>query len=217
MAGHSKWKNIQHRKSIQDLKRGKVFTKLLREVTIAVKMGGTDLHSNSRLKLAVQNAKSMNVPKTHLERAINKGTDQNESDLSEFIYEGYTKNSVALIIETATNNRTRTVANIRSYLHKNGGRLGSEGCHEFLFDIQGTFTLSEYFDLHCSKNNFEDLRKKFEELNLPTLKAFLNRTPKIVKFLSSDDHAIFLKLLHTIQEDEDVQQIYHNAKLQKNL
>ena len=140
MAGHSKWANIQHRKGRQDKARGKLFTKLIREVTVAARIGGSDLDSNPRLRTAVDKAKSQSMPKDNIERAINKGSGEGDDfNLEEVTYEGYGPGGVAILIESMTDNRNRTVAEVRHALTKFGGNLGAEGSVSYLFKQTGQF------------------------------------------------------------------------------
>ena len=125
MAGHSKWANIQHRKKAQDNKRGKVFTKAIREITVAAKLGGPDISSNSRLRLAISKANSSNVPKDTVERAIKKALGDKAQNIQEITYEGYGPNGIAVIMECLTNNKNRTVSELRHVLSKHGGSLGT--------------------------------------------------------------------------------------------
>jgi len=143
MAGHSKWANIQHRKGRQDKARGKLFTKLIREVTVAARIGGSDLDSNPRLRTAVDKAKSQSMPKDNIERAISKGSGEGDGfDLEEVTYEGYGPGGVAILIESMTDNRNRTVAEVRHALTKFGGNLGAEGSVSYLFKQTGLITIS---------------------------------------------------------------------------
>ena len=147
MAGHSKWANIQHRKGRQDKKRGKLFTKLIREITVAAKIGGGDLSSNPRLRSAIDNAKSQSMPKDNIERAIAKGTGGDDgTTLEEVIYEGYGPGGVAILIECMTDNRNRTVAEVRHALTKHGGNLGTEGSVAYLFEQIGYISINKSSD-----------------------------------------------------------------------
>ena len=133
MAGHSKWANIQHRKKAQDNKRGKVFTKVIREITVATKLGGSDISNNSRLRLAISKANASNVPIDTVERAIKKAIGSKDENIEEIIYEGYGPNGIAVIMECLTNNKNRTVSELRHVLSKYGGSLGTKGSVVHLF------------------------------------------------------------------------------------
>ncbi|MEM8685252.1 MAG: YebC/PmpR family DNA-binding transcriptional regulator, partial [Pseudomonadota bacterium] len=142
MAGHSKWANIQHRKGAQDKKRGKIFTRLNRELTVAAKEGGGDPDSNPRLRLAVDKANAANMPKDNIERAIKKATGELEGvEYEEIRYEGYAPGGVAIMVDTMTDNRNRTVAEVRHAFTKHGGSLGTDGSVSYLFEKQGLITL----------------------------------------------------------------------------
>ena len=143
MAGHSKWANIQHRKGAQDKKRGKLFTKLIREITIAAKMGGGDLDANPRLRLAVDKAKAQSMPKDNIERAIKRGSgDLDGSDYQEMRYEGYGPGGTAVMVDCLTDNRNRTVADVRHAFSKFGGNLGADGSVNYLFNHVGQLMFS---------------------------------------------------------------------------
>ena len=147
MAGHSKWANIQHRKGRQDKKRGKLFTKLIREITVAARIGGADVSSNPRLRAAVDNAKSQSMPKDNIERAIAKGSGGEEGNaLEEILYEGYGPGGVAILIECMTDNKNRTVAEVRHALTKHGGNLGTEGSVAYLFEQIGYISINDSKD-----------------------------------------------------------------------
>ena len=142
MAGHSKWANIKHRKGAQDAKRSKIFTRIIKDLTIASKEGGIDPETNPRLRTAIANAKGANMPKDTIERAIKKGSDEEASSYQEVSFEGYGPHGIAIFIECTTDNNNRTVANIRAIFNKNGGSLGTNGSLEFLFERKGVFIIS---------------------------------------------------------------------------
>ena len=138
MSGHSKWSSIKHKKAATDAKRGKIFTRLIKEITVAARMGGGDIEANPRLRSAVQAAKADNMPKDNIERAIKKGTGELEGvNYEEIIYEGYGPGGAAVLVESLTDNKNRTVADIRSIFGKNGGNLGENGCVAWMFDKKG--------------------------------------------------------------------------------
>ena len=142
MAGHSKWANIKHRKGAQDAKRSKIFTRIIKDLTIASKEGGTDPETNPRLRTAIANAKGANMPKDTIERAIKKGSDEEGLSYQEVSFEGYGPHGIAIFIECTTDNNNRTVANIRAIFNKHGGSLGTNGSLEFLFERKGIFIIS---------------------------------------------------------------------------
>ena len=141
MAGHSKWANIKHRKAAQDAKRSKIWTRIIKELTIAARDGGPDPDSNPPLRLAIQNAKGANMPKDTMERAIKKGSGDEAQNLQELTYEGYAPNGIAVFVEATSDNLNRTVANVRSVFNKYEGSLGTNGSLSFIFDQKGVFTI----------------------------------------------------------------------------
>lgn len=143
MAGHSKWANIKHRKGAQDKKRAKIFTRILKEITVAARDGGPDAEANPTLRLAIQNAKGANIPKDTIERAVNKGSGSDADNLQFLTYEGYGPFGVAVFLECMTDNINRTVANIRSVFSKAGGSLGTNGSLNFIFNQKGVFEISK--------------------------------------------------------------------------
>jgi YebC/PmpR family DNA-binding regulatory protein len=232
MAGHSKWANIKHKKALQDKKKGKLFTKFLKEVTVAAQIN-PDPSINSRLKTAIYKAKRMSVPKENIEKALKKGLSK-EGALQEIIYEAYGPEGVALYIECATDNLVRTVANIRSYLTKCGGMLAKDGSLKFLFQTQSLFQIKDTFnelqelelmDLGMEESSFEEgytyisapvesfgiIRDYLEKYNFVIEDAFLEKDPIQKKTLSSEAFLKFTKLQDLLEEDEDVQEVYHNA------
>jgi YebC/PmpR family DNA-binding regulatory protein len=238
MAGHSKWKNIQHRKGAQDAKRGKIFTKLIKEISVAVKTGGgPDIESNPRLRLAVQNAKGANMPKDNIDRAIKKASGAGGDDYTEVTFEGYAIDGVAVFIECATDNKTRTVANIRSYFNKHGGSLGKDGCLQFVFETKGIFNLPaegldeedftmEMIDAGAEDVEFEDdavvvttamedfgpVQKKMGELNIEVQESGLQKIPLTTKEVSKGSFEKIMKLIDIIDDDDDVLKVYHNIE-----
>ena len=237
MAGHSKWANIRHRKGAQDARRAKVFTKLIKEITVAVKSGGPDAETNPRLRLALQNARGQNMPKDNVERAINKASGADGTEYIETTFEGYGPDGVAVFVECATDNNTRTVANVRSYFRKYGGNLGKDGCLEFVFNRKGIFTLEdegleedeftlEVIDGGAEDVEFEDgivtittemedfgtLQKKLGEMEIEPKEAGLQRIPTTMKEISKDTFETFSKLIDALEDDDDVQKVYHNVE-----
>lgn len=244
MAGHSKWKNIQHRKGRQDAKRGKIFTKAIKEITVAVKTGGPDPDSNPRLRTAIQNAKSNSVPKDNIERAISKASGADGDNYEETTFEGYGPEGVAIFIECATDNNTRTVANIRSYFNRYDGSLGKDGCLQFLFDRKGVFSIEaeslgmdeDEFTLEvidagaeeienedgmitvtCAMEDFGSLQDKLAELNVEPKESGLQRIPITTAEVSVKKIGTVMKLIDKIEDDDDVQQVYHNIEFTDEL
>ncbi len=238
MSGHSKWSTIKHKKGALDKKRGKIFTKLIKEITVAAKEGGADPEMNPRLRLAVQNAKGKNMPKDTIERAIKKVAGGEAADYIETTYEGYAPNGVGVFVECTTDNLNRTVAAIRSIFTKNGGSLGTNGSLEFIFDRKGVFSLSlpegqdedeltlELIDggaedvevddgiltITSAMEDFGNMQKKLEELNLEAENAELERIPNTYVSLSDEDFAKVMKTIDALEDDDDVQKVFHNIE-----
>lgn len=239
MSGHSKWSTIKRKKGALDAKRGKIFTKLVKEIYVAVKMGSPDPAANPRLRLAILNAKAANVPKDNIERAIKKASGSDAEDYSEITYEGYAPNGVALMIECATDNINRTIQNIRSYFNKNGGNLAVNGSVDFLFERKGFFLLKKTADLNledfelemidagaedigqeeeeitisCRMEDFGSIQKKMEELQIEPEEAGLRRIPTTWVNLNNEDFLKVMKLIDLLEDDDDVQKVYHNLEV----
>jgi YebC/PmpR family DNA-binding regulatory protein len=213
----------------------KAFTRIGREISIAVKQGGPDPNLNPRLRVAIQNAKASNMPKDNVESAIKKASSKDAADLAEVNYEGYGPHGVAIFIETATDNTTRTVANIRSYFNKLGGSLGTTGSLEFMFDRKGVFTIplagvdrdnlemlliengaddiqEQDADLvvYTSFVDFAPLQKALEDAGVNVQSAELQRIPNTSVELTDEQAADIEKLIDKIEEDDDVQNVFHN-------
>ena len=216
----------------------RTFTKIGKEITIAVKAGGPDPNGNPRLRALMQNAKAANMPKDNVERAIKKATDKDAGDYKEHVYEGYGPYGIAIVIETATDNHTRTVANIRSYFNKAGGSLGTTGSLSFLFEHKCVFHIKpkegisledlelELIDygvdeveadddevvLYGSFESYNDIQKYLEDNGFEIISSEFVRIPNDVKELDAEQRASIEKLLERIEEDEDVQNVFHNMK-----
>jgi len=240
MAGHSKWANIQHRKGRQDEKRGKVWTKLIREITVAAKVGGGDITCNPRLRLAIDKGKEQNMPADNIKRAIDRGTGNMEGVVYEEIrYEGYGVNGAALIIDTLTDNKVRTVAEVRHALSRTGGNLGTDGSVAFMFKHCGQFlfapgtnedkvmevaleagaddviTDSEGgIDVLCAPHDFEAVRNAFEAAGLKAEVAEITMKPMNEAVLTGEDAEKMQKLLDLLEDLDDVQQVYTSAVLE---
>tara|TARA_B100001057_G_scaffold216075_1_gene216402 strand:- start:30082 stop:30801 length:720 start_codon:yes stop_codon:yes gene_type:complete len=236
MAGHSKWANIQHRKKSQDNKRGKVFTKIIREVSVATKLGGSDVSSNSRLRLAISKANSANVPKDTLERAIKKASGQDNQNFDEIVYEGYGPNGIAIIVNCLTDNKNRTVSEVRNVLTKNGGSLGTKGSVSHLFKKIGVikiFSLSEedlfthldqisLVDYEHDADNclvFTDpgelfsIKNYFEDNKFKTTDEEIIMEPSVTVDISEEQQGKALDLLQKLEDLDDVQSVYMNINL----
>jgi YebC/PmpR family DNA-binding regulatory protein len=240
MAGHSKWANIQHRKGRQDEKRGKVWTKLIREITVAAKMGGGDIANNPRLRLAIDKAKDSNMPSDNVNRAIQKGTGSLEGvSYEEIRYEGYGPSGVAVIVDSLTDNKIRTVAEVRHAFSKNGGNLGTDGCVGYLFKHCGTMTFGPNVDenqlmdaalevgaddvIINDDGSKEVLTSPWELSNVKDQLQKMGLTPEFSEVtmraetdveLSGDVASSMQKLLDALENLDDVQDVYSNAILE---
>jgi len=236
MAGHSKWANIKHRKGAQDKKRGKIFTKLIKEISVAAREGGGDPETNPRLRLAIQNAKGQNMPKDNIERAIKKATGDDSVEYFEPTYEGYAPHGVAVFAECATDNLNRTVASVRASFTKHGGSLGVNGSVDYMFDRKGIFLIKktedmdedeltlelidggaeevefneEYIHVTCAMEDFGNMQTKVEELGLESESAELERIPTTTVDLGDEEFGQVMKLIDALEDDDDVQKVYHN-------
>jgi len=215
----------------------KAFTRIGKDIVMAVKEGGPDPDVNSRLRAVIQNAKSVNMPKDNIERAIKRASDKSQGDYKEVLFEGYAPHGIAILIETATDNNTRTVANVRSYFNKCDGSLGTSGSVVFMFDHTCNFRINgEGFDIeelelelidHGIEEIFEDedgvmiyapfesfgaIQAYLEENNIEILSSGFERIPQVTKALSEEDTADVEKLLEKIEEDDDVQNVYHTME-----
>ncbi len=239
MAGHSKWANIQHRKGAQDKKRGKLFTKLIREITVAARLGGGDPISNSRLRLAMDKALSGNVPKDTIERAIKRASgDQSAENIEEIRYEGYGPGGAAVMVECMTDNRNRTVAEVRHAFTKCGGNLGTDGSVSYLFTKLGQISYpvgsdedrimeaaleagandvvsneDGSIDVLTDADNFTDVRDAMRAMKLEPEQAEVTMRPSTSVSLSEEDAQHMVKLLEMLEDQDDVQQVYSNADI----
>lgn len=238
MSGHSKWANIQHRKGRQDAKRGKEFTKAAKEIIIAAKNGG-DPASNSRLRAAIAAAKSINLPKDKIEAAIRKGTGQDAGgDIIEINYEGYGPGGVAVIVETATDNRNRTVAEIRHLMSKGGGSMGENGCVSWKFERKGVIQFSkekytedqlmeaaleagaddlrdegDVWEIQTAMADFNAVREAFETAGLEMISAELNQVPQTTMEVDLETARKLLRFIELLEDNDDVQNVYSDADI----
>ena len=238
MSGHSKWANIQHRKGRQDAKRGKEFTKAAKEIIIAAKNGG-DPASNSRLRAAIAAAKSINLPKDKIEAAIRKGTGQDAGgDIIEINYEGYGPGGVAVIVETATDNRNRTVAEIRHLMSKGGGSMGENGCVSWKFERKGVIQFSkekytedqlmeaaleagaddlrdegDVWEFQTAMADFNAVREAFEAAGLEMISAELNQVPQTTMEVDLETARKLLRFIELLEDNDDVQNVYSDADI----
>ncbi|MAM01171.1 MAG: YebC/PmpR family DNA-binding transcriptional regulator [Flavobacteriaceae bacterium] len=219
----------------------KAFTRIGKDIVIAVKEGGADPNHNSRLRAVIQNAKSINMPKENIDRAIKKANDKNTENYKEVLLEGYAPHGIAVLVETATDNNNRTVANIRSYFNKFNGNLGTAGSVEFMFDHVCNFRISssnidieeielEFIDfgveevfhdedgilLYAPFENFGKIQKELEKRDLGIISSDIERIPKQTRKLDTDCYEEVIKLIEKIEDDDDVQNVYHNLEMLNN-
>jgi YebC/PmpR family DNA-binding regulatory protein len=239
MSGHSKWATIRRKKGALDAKRGKLFTKLIKEITIAARDGGGDPNGNPRLRLAVDNAKAANMPQDNIERAIKKATGELEGvHFEEFTYEGYAPAGIAVLVEVVTDNKKRTVAEVRHLFSKGGGNMGEVGSVAWMFDKKGVITLpnqsksedeimeiildagaddlqteEEVFVVQTSVESFETVRKALIEKELEIENASLQWVAKNHIKVSGEDAEKVIKLIESLEDNDDVQNVYTNADI----
>ncbi|MGD9942065.1 MAG: YebC/PmpR family DNA-binding transcriptional regulator [Burkholderiaceae bacterium] len=243
MAGHSKWANIQHRKGRQDAKRGKLFTRLIKEITVAAKLGGGDMSTNPRLRLAADKASEANMPKDTVQRAIQRGAGGLEGvNYEEIRYEGYGIGGAAVIVDCLTDNRTRTVAEVRHAFSKNGGNLGTDGSVAFMFKHCGQFLFAPGtsedkvmeaaidagaedvatddeggVEVICAPADFSAVKEALERAGLKADVAEITMRPDTSTALAGDDAARMQKLLDALENLDDVQQVYTNAEFDETV
>lgn len=243
MAGHSKWHNIQHRKGRQDAKRGKIFTKVTKELMLAAKMGGGDPEANPRLRAAIEQAKSVNLPKDKIETAIKKGTGELAAEnIEEVIYEGYGPGGVALLIHAATDNKNRTVAEVRHILSKNGGSMGESGCVAWMFEKKGVLSFEkdkynedqllevgleagvedviddgEVWQVRCAPEDFNAVKEAYEQAGIEYTEAELTQVAQNTVSVDLETGRKLLKLYEALDDHDDVQNVYANFELPDEL
>jgi YebC/PmpR family DNA-binding regulatory protein len=236
MAGHSKWANIRHRKAAQDAKRGKIYTKLAREITVAAREGGGDPEKNPRLRAAIEKARKFNMPKENIERAIKRGTGELQGEsYEEITYEGYGPGGVAIIVKCLTDNRNRTASEVRHVFSKHGGNLGTSGCVSYLFERKGVITLpgDKYdeesvmmaaieagaedvvtedgkFVIYTQPSELEEVRKGLIEAGIEVEEAKLELIPTTTTRVEGETAQKVLKLLMALEDLDDVQEVYSN-------
>jgi len=242
MAGHSKWANIRHRKGAQDSKRGKIFTKIIKEITVSARLGGGGQDSNPRLRKAVSNARSNNMPQDNIIRAIKKGTGELEGvKYEEISYEGYGPNGIAIYIEVITDNKNRTVSEIRHILNKNNGNLAEPGSVAWMFERKGEIIISKYdgneeklfddiidsgaSDFESSDNNvfittnqsdLMNVRDRLEEKGYALKSADLVMVPKSTQTVKEEDQDKIINIMELIDNHDDVNQVYSNFIIASN-
>ena len=237
MSGHSKWKNIMHKKEKTDAQKAKVFTKIGKEITIAVRDGGPDPVSNTKLRDLIQKAKSLNVPNDNIERTIKKASGADSANYEELTYEGYGPCGVAVIVTTATDNRNRTASELRHYFDKFGGNLGSTGCVSYLFSDKGLVIILEenvkdedalmecaleagaedvlsedgVFEIYTAPEDLSAVREALTDAGYQIESADLDKIPSNYVTLTSDDDIKHMNLLlEHLEDNDDVQEVFHN-------
>ncbi len=240
MAGHSKWSNIKHRKGAQDKKRGKIFSKIAKEIAVAVKISGDDPTANPRLRLALTKARAANMPRDNIARAVKKGSgDMDASAFSENIYEGYGPGGVAMMVECLTDNVNRTVGDIRPAFTKFGGNLGSEGSVAWMFKKLGQIVYDrkkitdfdsffeqaleagaddvedseEMVEVRCDWTHFSAVKEKLDELDIEPELAEISQIPENYSEITEDQESTLQKLVDRLEDLDDVQSVFHNALL----
>ena len=243
MSGHSKWSTIKRKKGALDAKRSKAFSKIIKEITVAVREGGgPDPDANPRLRTAIANAKGVNMPKDNVARAISKADDKNSANFMEVTYEGYATGGIGIFVECTTDNLQRTVSNVRSYFTKYNGSLGKNGSLSFIFDRKGVFSFpigewdveelemeiidagaedieleEDFVTVTTALEDFGSMQKKLEELEIETESAKLERIPNNTESLDVVTAKKVLKLIDVIEEDDDVQEVFHNLEMTDDL
>ncbi len=245
MAGHSKWHNIRNKKAKMDAKRGQIFTKLIREITVAARQGGGDPEFNPRLRIAIEKAKQANMPAENIERAIKRGTGELEGvTYEEVSYEGYGPEGVAIIVEALTDNRNRTTSEVRHIFSKHGGNLGSSGCVSFLFEDKGIILVpksdyeeeeifekaieagaedmltedSEFYEIRTAPQDLYSVKEALESQGVKIEKAELTKIPSTeVKIEDQNTAEKLMKLLDALEENDDVQKVYSNFDIPEEI
>ncbi len=236
MSGHSKWSSIKHKKAAADAKRGKVFTRIIKEITVAAREGGGDPDSNPRLRTAIANAKMQNMPNDTIERGILRGTGQLPgAAYEEITYECYGPKGVAIIVEVVTDNRNRSTADLRFILSKHGGNMGERGCVSWMFDKKGLVvvdqdkvdedelmmialeagaedikTEDDTFEIITAPEDFESVRNAIDEAEIETILAEISMIPQTIVKLDGKEALQLLKIMERMEEHDDVQNVYSN-------
>ncbi len=240
MSGHSKWANIKHKKTSEDAKRGKIFTKIIKEIIVAARIGGGDPSANPRLRGALLNARASNVPKDNVERAIKKGTGELEGvQYEESTYEGYGPGGAAVLLESLSDNKNRTVADVRHVFNKYGGNLGENGCVAWMFQKRGWIAVAkkavkeeilmavaldagaedireeddDNYEIITAPEDFEAVKKSLADAGIPVGDAEVTMLPQSYVSLSGKDAEKMLKLMDALDDSDDVQKVYTNADI----
>jgi YebC/PmpR family DNA-binding regulatory protein len=237
VSGHSKWSTIKRKKGKADQERGRLFGRLIREITVAARQGGGDLNANVRLRTAVQSAKSSNMPSENIDRAIKRGTGELPGvSYEEVFYEGYGPSGVAVLVEALTDNRNRTTSEIRHLFSKHGGSLGEVGCVSWMFDLKGLITVEknaadedrlidvaleagaddvsddspDYYEITTEPSKLETVRDSLKEADIPLDAAELSRIPQSAVTLDEKDAEKILRLMEALEEHDDTQKVFAN-------
>lgn len=243
MSGHSKWSTIKHKKGAADAKRGKVFTKLIKEITVAARMGGGDPNANPRLRAAISAAKNENMPKDNVERAIKKGTgDLDGVNYEELNYEGYGPGGAAVYVESLTDNKNRAVAEIRHIFSKAGGNLGENGCVAWMFDKKGYIVIEKSaveeevlmetaleagaedvreddsnFEVITAPEDFEAVKTAIDEAGIPCIDSEVTMLPQTTTDLVGKEAEQMIRLMDALEDCDDVQKVYTNADIPEEM
>ncbi|MFO7866830.1 MAG: YebC/PmpR family DNA-binding transcriptional regulator [Candidatus Aminicenantes bacterium] len=236
MSGHSKWHSIKHKKAAQDAKRGKIFTQIIREISVAARLGGGDPETNPRLRKAISDAKAVNMPNDNIERAVKKGTGQLEGvSYEEISYEGYGPGGVAVFVQTLTDNKNRTISELRHIFSKNGGNMGESGCVAWMFDRKGYIVVSKSqadeeklmdiavdagaedmksddnnWEIFSTPENFEAVDNAIREHEIPMETSSVGYLPKNYVKLEGKEAQQCLRLMDDLQDHDDVQNVWAN-------
>jgi YebC/PmpR family DNA-binding regulatory protein len=243
MSGHSKWSSIKHKKAATDARRGKIFTKLIKEITVAARMGGGDPDANSRLRTAILAAKSENMPKDNIDRAIKKGTGELEGvNYEESIYEGYGPGGAAVLVESLTDNKNRTVADIRNIFGKNNGSLGENGCVAWMFEKKGYIAIESKavdeealmettleagaddireddsnFEVITAPEDFNTVKEAVDNASIPYIVAEITMLPQSTTNLAGKEAEQMVRLMEMLEDNDDVQKVYTNADIPEDI
>ena len=244
MSGHSKWANIKHKKGAEDARRGKVFTKVVKEIIVAARFGGGDPSANPRLRTVLLKAKSVNLPKDNIERAIKKGIGELEGvDYEELSYEGYGPGGAAILLESLTDNKNRTVADVRHIFSKHNGNLGENGCVAWMFDKKGWFAAAksvadeetlmtvtldagaedikdddeENFEIITAPDDFEAVKAALDEASIAYVDAEVTMLPQTNVSLKGKEAEQMLKLMDALEDNDDIQKVYTNADIDEEV
>ncbi len=243
MSGHNKWASIKHKKGANDAKRGKIFTKLIKEITVAARMGGGDLNGNPRLRAAVMAARAENMPKDNIERGIKKGTGELDGvSYEESLYEGYGPGGAAVLVESLSDNKNRSVAEIRHIFSKNGGSLGTNGCVAWMFKKKGYIAIERQavdeeklmekaleagaedvredettFEVITAPEDFEAVKAAIDELKAPYISSEVTMLPQNTTGLAGKEADQMVRLMDMLEDCDDVQKVYTNADIPDEL